>query len=104
MHARKQWKTSRNCKPSTAARLPMVMLLLPLALTTGCASFGKPAVLLESETYQVIPAGTPYQARECSKCPMQTFKRSADAWVVDGGYMVKLQEEANYKAVNNMPR
>jgi hypothetical protein len=35
---------------------------------------------------------------------MQTFKRSADAWVVDGGYMVKLQEEANYKAVNNMPR
>jgi len=69
-------------------------LLLCVLFVVGCAST-KPMVLLETEAYYLIPAGTTFRAVAVDGGPVIEVQRTHDSYAVDAGMLIKLQEEAN---------
>ena len=78
----------------------LAILLAPLLLTSGCASFGKSTVILtDKETYYLIPAGTPFKARIVKDGPLVEVTRDRDSYNLDAGYLAELQETANARVL-----
>lgn len=79
--------------------LPILFVLL--CLVSGCSIFGRNTVILTtSERYDLIPAGTTYKAKLTKDGPVQNMVREKDAYVVDAGTLIELQEEANIEVLN----
>ena len=76
------------------------LLLLIVFFAMGCAST-KPTVLLETETYYLIPANTPFKAVVADGGKVEEVVRTHDSYAVDAGLLIKLQEQANSCAINN---
>ena len=78
----------------------LAILLAPLLLTSGCASFGKSTVILtDKEAYYFIPAGTPFKARIVKDGPLVEVTRDRDSYNLDAGYLAELQETANARVL-----
>ena len=63
----------------------------------GCAMFQRQPryVLTESETYYFVPPNTPFKAQLVKDGPLVEVQRTQPSWLVDSGYLSKLQEAAN---------
>ena len=71
-------------------------------LLGGCIFNGKPdPVMRESMKYARIPAGTVFHAciEKGKNAPLIEMKLDRDVMVVDKGYLVKLQKDANRNAL-----
>ena len=76
------------------------LLLMIVFFSMGCAST-KPTVLLETETYYLIPANTPFKAVVVDGGKVKDVVRTHDSYAVDAGLLIKLQEQANSCTINN---
>jgi hypothetical protein len=78
----------------------MLCLFLFLAnILVGCAT--KAIILHESNIVYYIPAGTEFLALTEKGGKLNKITRDKPSWVVDSGYLLKLQEEANKKVFDN---
>lgn len=77
-----------------------IMIVLMAALLSGCPFIKERVVVLrESMQYALIPAGTEFQAKFTKDGPLETVKLDRDVMVVDKGYLIKLQKDANREAL-----
>ena len=91
----------RTLKTNIGRLWLVAILLAPLLLTSGCASFGKSTLILtDKETYYFIPPGTPFKARIVKDGPLVDVVRDKGSFNVDAGYLAELQESANAKALD----
>ena len=49
--------------------------------------------------YFLIPAGTPFKAVIIKNGPLEDVVRTSDSYNVEAGYLLKLQKEANARAL-----
>ena len=80
--------------------MKQILLLLIILCLVGCKTT-QPTVLLETETYYLIPANTAFRAVVLDDGPVEDVIRNRDSYVVDAGLLIKLQEEANSCTINN---
>jgi len=71
----------------------MIAAVGMLVLAAGCN--GQHDVLLDSDVQYLIPAGTPFKAKETKDGPLIEFVKDTNMAVVHPGYLVKLQNEAD---------
>ena len=75
------------------------LLFIAVFFIVGCAST-KPTVLLETETYYLIPANTPFKAVVEDGGKVEDVVRTYNSYAVDAGLLIKLQEQANSCTIN----
>jgi len=77
-------------------------LLILSVLLSGCAMFQRQPsyILSETEQYYFIPSNTPFKCRLVKDGPLVEVQRTQGTWAVDAGYLVKLTEQANARALN----
>ena len=81
-------------------KLLVISLLVSLMFIQGCASMGiRTNVLTDDEVYFLIPAGTPFKAVLIKGGPLEDVVRTSDSYNVEAGYLLKLQKEANARAL-----
>ena len=78
------------------------ILCLLLSLTSGCASLGRNTnILTDDEVYFLIPAGTPFKAVIVRNGQLEDVVRTSDSYNVEAGYLLRLQKEANARALGS---
>lgn len=77
-----------------------IVVAMIAVLLGGCVLGGRSRpVMRESMQYALIPAGTTFSARLEKDGPMIDIVLDRDVMVVDMGYLIKLQKDANRNAL-----
>ena len=77
-----------------------IVLLLVGLMAAGCSGWRKKTyILTETQQYYFIPAGTPFHAVMVKGQKPVEVIRDQPTWAVDAGYLMKLQKEANRRAL-----
>ena len=66
----------------------------------GCVTSSSKYILVESEAYYLIPAGTSFNAIIQKGKPPVEVTRQKDTYAVDAETLIKLQEEANLQILD----
>jgi len=78
----------------------VIVIALVAVLLGGCIfARGRDPVMRESMKYALIPAGIVFHARLDKDGPLIEMKLDRDVMVVDKGYLIKLQKDANRNAL-----
>lgn len=77
-----------------------IVIALVAVLLGGCIlTRRQDPVMRESIQYALIPAGTEFEAKFSKNGPLEKVKLDRDVMVVDKGYLIKLQKDANRNAL-----
>lgn len=79
-----------------------IVFCVCLSLLLSSCAFSKPQVLLESEQYFFVPAGTEFMAKETKKSELKKYERTTDSYNVSAATLIKLQEQANTNLINDI--
>lgn len=92
-------KTTKDCV-EFIVYIFAVCCLITAILLGGCIFTKERVVAMrESMQYALIPAGTIFSARLEKDGPLVEMKLDRDVMVVDKGYLIKLQKDANRNAL-----
>ncbi len=81
-------------------RIVIVVMMLTVMLTAGCRHNRRTVVLRDSETFYMIPAGTPFNAIREQGDPLTEYVvNDSNMVVVYPGYLQNLQEEADARVL-----